>query len=68
MYISDPKVLTACMTGVLVCRGFPDDEAQTYAATIESPHPDKPIVELAREMASVFLTLQAHGKMTTDAH
>jgi hypothetical protein len=67
MYV-DPKVLTACMTGVLICRGFPEDEARAYADTITKPSPDKPIMELARELASVFLTLEAHGKLKTDAN
>jgi hypothetical protein len=67
MYV-DPKILTACMTGVFVCRGFPNDEARAYAETITKPHPDKPVIDLSREIASVFLTLQAHGKMTTDAN
>lgn len=63
MYVSDPNVLVACMTGVLICRGFPEDEARTYAASILKPHPDKPIVELSREVLSVFLTLDAHGHL-----
>jgi hypothetical protein len=67
MYVN-PKILTACMAGVLICRGFPEGEALTYAETITKPNPDKPIADLCREVSSVFLTLQAHGKMATDAN
>lgn len=68
MFVNDPKVLVHCMAGVLICRGFTENEAKEYAAKIYQPHPDKPLVELAREIASVFLTLQAHGKMKSEAN
>ena len=61
----DFELLTRCMAGVLVCRGFPESEALSYAETVASPKPDKPIVDLSREVGSVLLTLQAHGKLAT---
>lgn len=65
--VTDIKVLKACMAGVMICRGYSEDEAKRRAETVDQPDPHRPIVELAREIASVFLTLQAHGKMSTDA-
>jgi len=65
---TDLMMLTRCMAGVLVCRGFPEDEALTLAEKIAKPNPDKALVELAREVGSVFLTLEAHGRMVTVAN
>lgn len=62
----DFELLTRCMAGVLICRGFPEDEALAYAETIRRERPDKPVADLAREVGSVFLTLQAHGKMPSN--
>lgn len=61
--VVDAKVIEACAIGVLLVRGFTEREARALAPRMFQPNPDKPLADLRRELASVFLTLQAHGVM-----
>lgn len=56
-------ILEACIIGVLICRGFEEGVAREYARSIASPHPDAPVKALVKEVASVILTLKAHGML-----
>ncbi len=59
--VLDQEILERCVTGVLVERGFDIETAKEYVKGLRKPRPDKPLIEITREVASIVLTLHANG-------
>lgn len=57
------SVIQSCVTGVLIAKGFDKECAYARAASFNDPHAEPMIKNTLREVASVILTLQAHGRL-----